>query len=104
MEENAFKEAFFKIGQYYQFGFGKVQKNLQSAIRHYDSASSDGHVESMNALGSLFFNELKEYDQAAVWYKQAAERGFTRAINNLGICYEFGYGVDKDWDQAFRLY
>jgi len=23
MDENAFKEAFFKIGQYYQFGFGK---------------------------------------------------------------------------------
>ena len=23
MDENAFKEAVFKIGQYYQFGFGK---------------------------------------------------------------------------------
>ena len=61
-----------------------------AAIRHYDSASSDGHVESMNALGSLLFNEHKDYNAAAVWFKQAAERGFTRAINNLGICYEFG--------------
>ena len=58
----------------------------------------------MNALGSLFFNERKEYEQAIEWFKKASERGYTRAINNLGICYEFGYGVERDFDEALRLY
>ena len=58
----------------------------------------------MNALGSLFFNEKREYDQAVGWFSKAAERGYTRAITNLGICYELGLGVDKDWDQALKLY
>lgn len=55
--ENAFKEAFFKIGQYHQFGYGGVAKNINYAISMYDKAACDGHIESMNALGSLYFNE-----------------------------------------------
>lgn len=94
----------FKIGQYHQFGFGVVEKNLQLAIRNYEFAAADGHIESMNALGSLFFNELKKYEQAAEWFKKASERGFTKAINNLGICFELGYGVEKDYNYALKLY
>jgi TPR repeat protein len=52
----------------------------------------------MNALGSLFYNEMKEYDQAAEWFRKASERGYTRAMTNLGICYELGHGVERDWD------
>ena len=58
----------------------------------------------MNALGSLFFEELKEYEQAATWFKKAADKGFTIAINNLGVCYELGLGVDKNVDEAQKLY
>lgn len=52
----------------------------------------------MNALGSLFYNDQKDYSQAAEWFRKAAERGCARALNNLGICYEFGHGVDVDMD------
>ena len=58
----------------------------------------------MNELGTLFFNERKEYEQASEWFKKAAARGYTRAINNLGICHEFGHGVEKDFDEALKLY
>lgn len=58
----------------------------------------------MNALGSVFYNELHDYNQAAEWFKKASEKGCTRSLNNLGICYEFGRGVAKDRDQAFLLY
>jgi len=47
----------------------------------------------MNALGSLFYNDLKDYTQAAEWFKKASEKGCIRSINNLGSCYEFGNGV-----------
>ena len=58
----------------------------------------------MNALGSLFYNDLKDYAQAAEWFRKAAERGCARALNNLGICYEFGHGVEQDMDLAFQYY
>ena len=58
----------------------------------------------MNALGSVFYNELHDYNQAAEWFKKASEKGCTRSLNNLGICYEFGHGVTRDLDQAFQLY
>ena len=48
----------FKIAQYHQFGYGIVEKNLQLAIRNYEFAAADGHIESMNALGSLFFGTM----------------------------------------------
>jgi TPR repeat protein len=58
----------------------------------------------MNQLGSMLYNEQKNYNQAAEWFRKAAQRGCTRALNNLGICYELGHGVDQDLDQAYHLY
>lgn len=55
----------------------------------------------MNALGTIFYNELHDYNQAVEWFKKASEKGCTRALNNLAICYEFGKGVARDRDQAF---
>ena len=58
----------------------------------------------MNAIGIIFYNDFHDYNQAAEWFKKAAEKGCTRSLNNLGICYEFGHGVPKDLDQAFLFY
>lgn len=47
---------------------------------------------------------MKDYNQAAEWFRKAAEKGNPRALNNLGICYEFGHGIPQDMDQAFQNY
>ena len=104
MQAQPSREALYKRGQYFQFGYGVLDKNFHYAIKNYDAAATDGHVESMNALGSLYFRDLREHEQAAQWFKKAADRGYTRAINNLGICYAFGYGVEKDFNEALVLY
>lgn len=72
--------------------------NINKAISNYEKAAIDKHIESMNALGSLYFNEVKEYEEAAEWFRRAADKGFTRAITNLAICYEMGLGVEQDFD------
>ena len=58
----------------------------------------------MNALGKLYLNDEKDYENAVVWFEKAAEKGYTRAINNLAICYHYGYGVQKDPLKAIKLY
>ena len=56
------KEASFKIGQYYHHGWGGVERNLTTAIRNYEMAQAESHIESMDALGSLCFYERNEYE------------------------------------------
>ncbi len=48
------------MGYFYQHGI-EVEKNLQQAIRKYEEATCNGHEKSMNALGTLFYNEMKDY-------------------------------------------
>ena len=63
-----------------------------------EEAAAEGSLQGMNALGSMFYNEQQDYYQAAEWFRKASDKGFTRAINNLGTCYEFGHGVKQDRD------
>ena len=74
---------------------------MTNSIRKYEEAAAEGHILSMNALGSLFYNELRDYSQAVEWFKKAAEKGCARSINNLGLCYELGHGVTFDLDKSF---
>jgi len=55
----------------------------------------------MNALGILYYNDYNDYSQATEWFKQAAEKGCTRSLNNLGVCYELGHGAKLDIDMAY---
>jgi TPR repeat protein len=43
---------------------------------------------------------LKDYKEAVKWYQKAANQGFARAQNNLGLMYANGKGVLKSMAQA----
>ena len=105
-KENGCREALYKMGEFHQKGLGgdAVEKNIKAAIRKYDESQAEGHILAMNALGSLYYNDIREPIQASEWFKKASKKGCTRSINNLGKCYENGHGVPKDRDKAFQLY
>jgi uncharacterized protein len=44
---------------------------------------------------------MGDYEQATEWFKKAADKGCERSQNNLGTCYEFGHGVEKNRDMAY---
>ena len=46
----------------------------------------------------------KDYGQAAIWYRRAADQGEAIAQVNLGEMYETGRGVTKDFAQAANWY
>ena len=46
----------------------------------------------------------RDYKQAVVWYRGAAEAGNALGMTNLGFMYEHGYGVGKDYKQAVTWY
>ena len=38
------------------------------------------------------------------WYNKGAEQGDRNAQYSLGQCYEYGYGVEQDYDKAIEWY
>ena len=38
------------------------------------------------------------------WYRKAAEQGNATAQYNIGVCYDNGYGVTKDYAEAVKWY
>lgn len=52
-----------------------------------------------------FLNSLKsENFETVESYRLAAEQGDAGAQNNLGLCYQKGFGVPKDYTEAVRWY
>ena len=46
----------------------------------------------------------ENYESAFYWFKKAADMGVTISQKNLGLCYENGNGVEKDFSKAVYLY
>lgn len=38
------------------------------------------------------------------WFRRAAQSGYALAMCNLGVCYEYGKGAEKDWKEAQRWF
>ena len=57
----------------------------------------------MNNLGVLA-SYRRDHEAAEEWFKKAAEQGDANAQYNLGLMYEYGQGVDKDYLRALNLY
>ena len=47
---------------------------------------------------------MQNSEQAAKWYQLSAEQGYADAQNNLGVMYENGEGVPKNYDEAMKWY
>ena len=60
------------------------------------------------AVGYMYNNGMggvkQDYENALIWYKQAANLGDLVAQTNLGFMYEKGEGVEKDYTKAVYWY
>lgn len=83
-----------------------VQKNTESV----EELNADEQMDAwtQNNLGDLYYDGrggvVQDYQQAAQWYRKAAEQGSIAGQCNLGFMYANGYGVTKDYQQAAEWY
>ena len=47
---------------------------------------------------------IKDYNEAAKWFKKAAQRGYAKAQINLGIMHAKGEGVTQDYKKAVKWF
>jgi TPR repeat protein len=67
-----------------------------------------GDAEAQLELGNRYFygdkETVKAYPLAINWYRKALKNGNLAAAFNLAICYDAGYGVERDLEQAKDFY
>ena len=44
----------------------------------------------------------QDYAEALKWFRRAAEQNDAAAQTNLGVMYDFGHGVVRDYAEALR--
>ncbi len=83
----------------------KKEKTMGRKINGLGNLS--GFVLGANGLGYMYaYGHYVQQDKkkAVYWFKQASDKGFSMSQFNLGICYEIGFGVIRDMEEANRLY
>lgn len=82
----------------------------KNAINIWSTLSDEGDVTAAWILGAVHFNgwitedENPDYEKAALYLRQAAERGHCEARNLLAHLLFFGWGIEKDEAEARRWY
>ena len=92
----------FAVANAYDGGQG-APRDGQEAMRWYQAAAEQGHVEAQNSVGSGF-QAAKKYAEARLWYEKAAAQNHALATNNLAYLHHLGLGTSQDRQNAFALY
>ena len=82
--------------------FGRPM-DCPGAVDLYKKAAEKGHAPAMYRLGEIYLSDAchgaaprrPNNAEAVHWFRQAADRGVSGAMNDLGICYKGGLGVQR---------
>ncbi len=78
------------------------------AISSWEPVAEEGDSRAQYGLGVIFEQGRGEVgrnlDAAIQWYALAARQGHPAALNNLGLMYAQGRGVERDVSRAIRLW
>lgn len=81
--------------------------NYATALKIWLPQAQAGDAEAQAYVGDIYQQGLgtsPRYEQAAQWYRKAAEQENTRAQMSLGYLYEKGLGVPKNQELAHGWY
>lgn len=97
------------LADYYASG-EKSDIDLTRAQSYWEKAAALGSSEAQYNLGELLYfgstqDRVRTNPKAALdWYTQAAEQGHVDAMYKVGMLYEKGRGLKRDFHQAFTWY
>eukprot|EP00698_Gefionella_okellyi_P015602 TRINITY_DN4413_c0_g1_i2.p2 TRINITY_DN4413_c0_g1~~TRINITY_DN4413_c0_g1_i2.p2 ORF type:complete len:195 (-),score=37.26 TRINITY_DN4413_c0_g1_i2:195-704(-) len=94
----------YLLSYFYLYGWGCVRSSA-NGVQCCERAGN--HVGALYNLGYMFANGLgveRDYAQAAVLHRRAAEQGHREAQYSIGGMYEAGRGVPLDLQQAQYWY
>ena len=86
------------LGSCYADGWG-IERDMDKAKPYLQEAADQGQVEAISKLGEVAMEE-ENWFEAVKRFREAAEQGYPRAENFLGILYAEGMGVQRNLRSA----
>jgi TPR repeat protein len=89
-----------------EYGRTDQPRDLILVSRLLHNGAMQGHAKAQNMRGYIHLLEGENFDPkaAAPWFLKAAEQGDAAGQYNLGCCYFWGFGVEKDEAMALRYF
>ena len=87
-------------------GTSPLQKDVATAIKYYEMAAGQNDAEAERLLGNIYSEQgsVKSSKQAVEWYTKAVAKRDAQAMYELGLCYQRGFGVEKDMNKAIAFF
>lgn len=97
--------AYRQIGWMHFYGIGG-SKNIDEAIKNFELAIQRGDAWAKYHLGAIYYEspDPSQLQRACDLFKEAAASKITLAANYVGLCYEYGRGVERDYKRAVEWY
>ena len=77
--------------------------NFENTIKICTPLAQNGDAWSQEILGGIYYDN-DNFKEALKWSKKSAMQGFAPAQLRLGLMYELGQGILKDYKQAVNWY
>jgi len=103
-EKKGYPLARYTLGDIYHFGEGVTIDN-KKAEQYYLKILKDKNLEILTRMGNIHLVGKDFEHNASIakrFYMIAAEKNFTPALNNIGMMYFLGNGVDKNLTKAIE--
>jgi len=103
--ETGHAQSQFSLGLIYHLGRG-VPKDLKRAYELYKKSMLQDHPPALNNIGMMYLNGDyvdRNYDIAFALFSRAAA-DHAQSKDNMGRCFENGWGVEADPEQAINFY
>lgn len=89
--------------------YDRLTKHQDEAFKYIEDQAYDGNAKCQFLLGQIYcwgeeryHYKTKDLVKAAYWWNEAAQQGYVKSYNNLGIAYKEGYGVSIDLRKAVK--
>ncbi|WP_427452663.1 tetratricopeptide repeat protein [Litorimonas sp. WD9-15] len=90
-----------------RLGDSVFESDPQAALKHYEAAAKDGHIEAAYIAGVMYaenFDIRPNSDRSAALLRQAAKGGHPAAMADYGLLVYQGYGAAKSIDEAAQWF
>ncbi|KAF9900736.1 hypothetical protein EC991_006928 [Linnemannia zychae] len=111
--EQGCRESQFAVGRLNEHTIGET--NYTEAFEWYLRAAEQGHMDAQVRVARMYYErngfaspgdlmDEEWYLRAKQWYLKAYDQGSEDALYGLALMYRRGHGVNRDFDEAKRLY
>lgn len=92
------------VEDYQDCDFEAYHEDCKKSFYWVKRSAEAGDKFSMYEIAQEYRNNPETEKEAFEWYQKSADLGCVSAMNDVGAAYEFGMGVEVDYEKSFNWY